>query len=129
VNRNAKEWYRAMQYDLETAELLLEKKRLIYVVFLSVQMVEKALKALWVDTRDNYPPKTHNLIRLSKLLGVWSKFTRDQRRFVAFINPLYNAIRYPDAHAAVEDSLDEAVANEILDEAKEVCRWIEDQLS
>lgn len=128
MKQTTKEWLRAMRYDLETAEILLERRRLIYAVFLAVQMVEKTLKALWSETKTGYPPHTHNLIKLGKLLGVWQELSREQRKFLAFLSPLYIAIRYPDAHVAVEDSLDAEEAASILSQAKEVCQWLEQQM-
>lgn len=123
-----REWLRAMRYDLETADILLERQRLIYAVFLSVQIVEKTMKAMWSETRDDYPPHTHNLIKLGKLLSIWKDFNDAQRKFLAFISPLYVAIRYPDVHVVMEDSLDEAEARDILTQAKEVCKWLEQQM-
>jgi HEPN domain-containing protein len=128
MKQNTREWLRAMCYDTETAEVLLQHNRLIYAVFLSVQMVEKAMKALWSEKMEGYPPHTHNLIKLGKLLGVWKHLSVEQRKFLAYISPLYIAIRYPDVHAAVEDSLDQAEARSILVEAKEVCKWLEQQM-
>lgn len=129
MKQTTREWLRAMRYDQETAEVLLEHERLVYAVFLSVQMVEKAMKALWAETKSGYPPHTHNLIRLGKLMSIWKQLSDEQRKFLAFISPLYIAIRYPDVHAAVEDSLDHREAESILTQAKEVCQWLERQMS
>ncbi len=117
-----------MRYDQETAEILLDSGRFIYVVFLAVQMVEKAMKALWSETRNGYPPHTHNLIKLGKLLGIWKELPREQRQFLAFISPLYIAIRYPDVHVAAEDDLDLRDSEDILSQSKEVCQWLEQQM-
>ncbi|MGI6357210.1 MAG: HEPN domain-containing protein [Bacillota bacterium] len=128
MKETTKEWLRAMRYDQETAEILLEHGRFIYTVFLAVQMVEKAMKALWSETKEDYPPHTHNLIKLGKLLGVWKKLPLDQRKFLAFISPLYIAIRYPDVHVAAEDDLDLTEAEDILSQSQEVCQWLEQQM-
>lgn len=129
MKKTTEEWLRAMRYDEETADVLLKNKRYIYSVFLSVQMIEKALKAIWSEERDHYPPHSHNLIKLAKLLNIWKEFSDEQRKFVAYINPMYIAIRYPDAHVAVEDSLDHQEAEDILNRAKEVCSWLTHRLS
>ncbi len=129
MKRTTEEWLRAMRYDVDTADVLLQNKRYIYSVFLSVQMIEKALKAIWSEERAHYPPRSHNLIKLAKLLNIWKKLSNEQRKFIAYINPMYIAIRYPDAHVAVEDSLDYQEAEDILSRAKEVCTWLTDRLN
>ena len=56
--------------------------------------IEKALKAVVAETTDRVPPKTHNLLYLTKLSGI--KFPQDIFDFVAKINNACVVTRYPE---------------------------------
>jgi len=58
-------WIRDSDYDLATAEDLLEKKRYNYV-FLARQSVEKLLKAAHLFTLQKEMPREHNLVELGR---------------------------------------------------------------
>ena len=55
------EWLSQSEYDLDTAQAMLDSGRYIYAVFMCHLAVEKALKALVVKRTENAPPRTHNL--------------------------------------------------------------------
>jgi len=59
-------WIDISHYDLETAELMLNGKKYLYVGFMCHQSVEKILKAYYVFIHNSTPIKTHNLRRLAK---------------------------------------------------------------
>jgi HEPN domain-containing protein len=59
----ANNWAQA-QEDLETSRVLLEAERYYASVFFSQQAAEKALKALYVQSKRELP-KTHNLVELA----------------------------------------------------------------
>jgi HEPN domain-containing protein len=67
--------------DLEVAAASLERGLHAPCVFHSQQAVEKLLKAIWVDrSRDEPPPRTHNLVDLAQELDLlaeeWEEFLR-----------------------------------------------------
>jgi HEPN domain-containing protein len=62
-------WLDLAQYDLDTAQAMLETKRYLYVGFMCHQTVEKALKGLIVQFKAENPPPIHSLLRLADLSG------------------------------------------------------------
>jgi hypothetical protein len=54
----------------------------------------KALKALYIELKREFPPKTHSLLRLSDELGIEDDEVIDA---VLDLNPEYIVTRYPDA--------------------------------
>ncbi len=55
---------------LGPAENMLKTGRYIYVLFMCHLSVEKLLKALYEVVLKKIPPKTHNLVYLSKSIGL-----------------------------------------------------------
>ena len=67
-------WLDLAQYDLETAEVMLEGKRYLYVGFMCHQVIEKALKAsIWVLIGSE-PEYTHALARLLRISGLRDEY-------------------------------------------------------
>ncbi len=59
-----KYWVEISDDDLETAEILLDKNKLLYCGYLLQQSIEKILKAYYQKEMNAYPSRTHNLIYL-----------------------------------------------------------------
>jgi len=58
-------WIAGADYDLETAKHMLKTKRYIYVVFMCHLSLEKMIKAHVELKEDKFPPKIHDLVKLS----------------------------------------------------------------
>ncbi|MBP1911270.1 HEPN domain-containing protein [Thermococcus stetteri] len=86
-------WEQALE-DLKTAEALITVKRYYASVFFSQQGEENTLKALYIELKREFPPKTHSLLRLSNELGIEDEEVIDA---VLDLNPEYIVTRYPDA--------------------------------
>ena len=65
INEKINYWVELSDYDLETAEVLQETQRFLYVCFMCHQVIEKILKALYVSIQNSTPPYTHNLTSLT----------------------------------------------------------------
>ena len=65
INEKINYWVELSDYDLETAEVMQETKRFLYVGFMCHQVIEKILKALYVSIQNSTPPYTHNLTSLT----------------------------------------------------------------
>jgi HEPN domain-containing protein len=57
-------WEDVANYDLKTAEAMLDSGRYLYVVFMCQQAVEKITKGLFVLNNGEEPPRTHNILFL-----------------------------------------------------------------
>lgn len=95
--RDIAHWIKLSDYDVETATAMHKTGRYLYVLFCCQQAVEKRLKALVVRATDEFPPKSHDLIRLldltkMKLEGPWRLFLRKLTNY-------YIETRYPEEMA------------------------------
>jgi HEPN domain-containing protein len=64
AQRSIDNWLSLAEYDLATAQAMLQARRLLYVGFMCQQAIEKILKACYVKHHGVTPPYTHNLLRL-----------------------------------------------------------------
>lgn len=117
-----KYWFDLAQYDLKSAEAMLEGRRYLYVGFMCHQTIEKALKGLYVQEHTKVPPPIHNLIKLSKELSI--QFPYDTKVFLEELNPLNIQARYPDIKKRISQILTRSQAIKILSKTKELYKCL-----
>jgi HEPN domain-containing protein len=94
MKKSTANWLACAEYDLQTAEAMLASKRYVYVVLVCHLALEKALKAMWAETRPEYPPRTHDLLLLVRRLGLTPP--KRDLRFLGFIADASVPARYPE---------------------------------
>lgn len=129
MNDNATYWLNMVDYDLETAKVMLDGGRYLYVGFMCHLSVEKAIKAV-IAERDpqNVPPKIHNLIRLANLSGVAKKLTDEQKSFLEYTSTLHIEARYTDYKETIAQRLSANFCAELLEKTQVFIGWIKQQL-
>lgn len=120
------EWLEQSTYDLKTAESLYRARRYIYAIFMCHLAVEKALKALVVETTSKAPPKTHNLVNLLKLGQ--ARLTDEQTKFVTRLSLAGIVTRYPEELKRALDDYPPPVTREYLKKTRDVVKCIKQQL-
>jgi len=93
MEKETENWLASAEYDLQTAESLLEIGRHLHVVFFCHLVIEKTLKALISETTGSSPPRTHDLIKLSTLGQ--ASLPPSEKAFVAELTDVSVATRYP----------------------------------
>jgi HEPN domain-containing protein len=121
-------WITLAEYDLETAIALQKSGRYIYVAFTCQQTIEKILKALYINQKEETPPYTHNLFKLLELTSLLSSLTEEQQEFIEDLNSYYIESRYTEKIEILNQSLTENVAESILNKTKELFSWIKVKL-
>ncbi|MGD9733691.1 MAG: HEPN domain-containing protein [Desulfamplus sp.] len=66
VNDKIQYWSDLSDYDIDTAEAMLNTKRYLYVGFMTHQSIEKILKAYYVKIHNETAPFSHNRSYLAK---------------------------------------------------------------
>jgi len=113
-------WEQAVE-DLKTAKVLLDNNRFYAAAFFSHQAAEKALKALYIETKREIPPRTHSLIRLVRELGISEEEIVDA---AIDLTPEYIVARYPDAANEVPaKTYNRRIAEECFLRAKKVIKY------
>jgi HEPN domain-containing protein len=123
-----KYWLDLAQYDLETAIVMLEGKRYLYVGFMCHQAIEKILKAYFVVKMKNNPPHIHNLTLLAKKSSIHDSFSEEQKDFMDMLEPLNVEARYPTAKDKLIQSLSRERCQFIIENTEALYLWIKTRL-
>jgi HEPN domain-containing protein len=94
--KTIRNWIELAQYDLETAEAMVEKGRYLYVAFTCQQAIEKTLKALYVKEKGETPPYSHNLMKLIDMVSLKNALSPEQIDFIIVLNTYYIQTRYSE---------------------------------
>ena len=121
-------WLALAQYDLATAEAMLQTGRYLYVGFMCQQAVEKLLKACYVKHRNATPPYTHNLLRLMAELPWNGEMDASLVATLESLNSYYLESRYTEDIQELAAALTESKARAILADTKELFAWIRSKL-
>lgn len=115
-------WSNLSAYDIKTADAMFKSRRYLYVLFTCQQAVEKILKALVTKNTNQFPPKTHDLLRLAEL----SKIDIDETRkeFLAKLSFYYIETRYPEELAKITKDINRKTAFDYLNNTKALLRWL-----
>ena len=92
--KSHEEWLKQADYDMDTAEFMLQGGRRVYAIFMCHLSIEKALKAVYLFRIKEVPPKTHNLVLLMERIG--EKPPPDIMIFLATLNAAHVTTSYPE---------------------------------
>jgi len=129
LNEKTDYWAELAEYDLETARVMLAGGRLLYVGFMCHQVVEKALKAYYVNAKGGMPPYVHNLRRLASESGMYAKMSEEQKDLLDVLEPLNIEARYPTQKESLAQTLSQEFCEGLLKRTEELYLWIRERLS
>jgi len=120
-------WLDGAAHDLEAAESLFQSEKYDWCLFLGHLVLEKALKALYVNANDNkLPPRIHNLTKLADLSAL--ALTEEQRLFLDKINDFNLDVRYPDYRQEFYKQCTQEYTEPHFTKIKEYYAWFKSQL-
>ena len=130
MDEKVKYWLDLTEYDLDTARVMLNGGRYLYVGFMCHQVIEKAFKAVIARDceDDDIPPKIHHLMRLADKSGLLGKLSESQKSFIADLNPLNIEARYPEYKNKIAATLSNEVCAKLIHDTEEMLCWIKGQL-
>ena len=120
-------WLELSKYDIKTADAMFKSRRYLYVLFTCQQAVEKMLKALVTKNIKKFPPKTHDLLKLTELSGIDVDETK--KEFLSRLSFYYIETRYPQEIARISKDINKKIAHEYLKNTKELLRWLKRKLN
>ncbi|MBU2444441.1 MAG: HEPN domain-containing protein [Bacteroidetes bacterium] len=123
IQKQIEYWRDQAVSDIETAEILIEKKKLLHGLFFCHLVIEKILKAHYVKTKKDVPPKTHQLNYLAKNSDL--VFSPDQINFLGILMKYQLEGRYPENSIS---SPSVKIADKYLSQTKELLEWLKNQL-
>ena len=130
MNEKVGYWLDLADYDIETAKVMLNGGRYLYVGFMCHQTIEKAMKAVIARDciGDEIPPKIHDLQKLAEKAGLFVRMSEDQKEVLRMLNPLNIEARYPEYKNYLATTLTNEVCQELLAETEGLLCWTKGQL-
>ena len=120
MDDKAQYWIEISDYDLETAEAMLQSERYLYVGFMCHQAIEKIFKAFFTKLKSETAPFSHSLSFLAKKGDYYESFSEDQKDFIDQLEPLNIEARYPSHKERLMKSLTDEKCKEILKSTKDL---------
>jgi len=117
-------WLDLARYDLETAKVMNQSRRYLYVGFMCHQVIEKSLKAYYSQRFKSAPPYTHNLSLLAEKAGLYSVMAEEQKNFIDFLEPLNIEARYPTQKDKLLALLTSEKCMEIVQRTESELQWV-----
>jgi HEPN domain-containing protein len=119
-------WLNHAQYDLDTADVMYQGGRWLYVVFMCQQAVEKLCKGLYLLYIDDNVPRIHDISNLVRRFEntLSEKIPEETFDFFDRLTNFYLNDRYPEYQQNINSMVNEQSARAILDKTKEVFKWL-----
>lgn len=121
-------WVELSDYDLDTAQAMLETRRFLYVGFMCHQVIEKILKPYWGKVLVEPPLRIHHLSRLAAKPGLIDVLSEGQLNFIDSLEPLNIEARYPSYKEQLMKVLTQEYCSDLIDKTKAFQLWIKDRL-
>lgn len=123
VNKQIEYWVHGATEDMESAKILIDKKRLLHGLFFCHLSIEKIIKAHVVKVTKAVAPRSHNLIYLSELAKL--VFDQDDEIFLGVLMKYQLQGRYPDYNP---DLPGEAKVRDYITKTEKLLRWLKKKL-
>jgi len=123
IDKQLNYWLSGSSNDIETAELLLNNKKILHGLFFCHLAVEKAIKANVVKATKDVPPRSHNLIYLSEKADI--QWEEEKEIFLGILMKYQLEGRYPDYNPTTPSVED---AYKYLSQTKEITKWLKKKL-
>jgi len=118
-------WIESSDRDFVTMQHLFKKKDYTWSLFIGHLVIEKLLKAYYVNNVDNQPPFIHNLLRLAEKSDL--KLNEDQKDFLVTVTAFNIRARYDDYKLAFFKTCTKNYTQKWIEEIKGFRKWIKEQ--
>jgi len=116
-------WLDTSINDFSSMESNFQAGKYDWALFIGHLCIEKLLKAFWVKFNEsNFPPKTHNLLKLSEEAGL--ELSEEQLLLLHTVNRFQIETRYPDYKQDFSKECTMDFAQEYLSKIKEFYQCI-----
>ncbi len=119
-------WISGADADLEVAEAMLLSRKNLWCLFITHLVIEKSLKAHFVNVFNEVPPRTHNLVFLAEKVQI--VINESQIELLDRLNVFQISARYPDYRNEVNNLCSYEFTIELYQKSKELFIWIKSQL-
>ena len=123
IEKQIEHWTKGAKDDLDSAKILIERKRLLHGLFFCHLVIEKVIKAHVVKQTQEVAPRSHNLIFLSEKANL--EFNEDDELFLGILMKYQLQGRYPDYNPIIPDK---SRVKDYLKRTKNLLTWLKKKL-
>jgi HEPN domain-containing protein len=120
--KSIRNWMAMADYDLETAKHMLKTGRYVYVVFRCHLELEKMIKAHVEIVENKFPPKIHNLMKLTKRAKL--EIPEALNSIIVELNEASIPTRYPEELQQSLGIYTKQFSKRVLQETEETLKWL-----
>ncbi len=120
---NTKKWLERVDYDLQTADAMLNTGRYIYAIFMCQQAIEKVMKAFINNLGKDVLP-IHNLRRLAENAGIIDDLTEEHLIKLDFLSQYYINARYKEDVVELSKGITKEFSADMIIFTKEMIKWV-----
>jgi len=122
-NKSHLKWLERVTYDLDTAKAMLQTGRLVYVIFMCQQSLEKCFKALLSYQGKEIIP-IHNLRRLAELSVGINELNPDALIKLDFLSSYHINARYKEDLQQLSRGITETTAQDFIHFTEDLAKWL-----
>ena len=122
MNKRVAYWIDSAEHDFEVAELLFKDEKYDWCLFIAHLVLEKILKGCYVMNQDDFPPRTHDLVKLADIAGL--DMDEDTIEFLDLVNTFNISTRYPDEKLKFYRLCTKEFTDENFTRIKEIRKWL-----
>lgn len=119
-------WLETAESDLDVADTLLKSGKYLWCLFICHLVIEKTLKAHYVNIFNETPPKIHNLLKLASKCDINLK--NDELSLLDDLNLYQISTRYPEYKASLEKSCTVEYTQHMFNNVKAMKQWLISQI-
>lgn len=119
-------WINSAEHDLDTAESMFRAEKYDWCLYVGHLVLEKALKAAYVQQHNRIPPRIHNLVRLGELCHI--ELTEEQKYFLDQVTDFNIQTRYPDYRLTFYQRCTEEYTAPRFEKIKDYYQWLKSLL-
>jgi HEPN domain-containing protein len=120
-------WLDSANHDWDTVQSLFGAAKYDWCLFIGHLVLEKILKALYVQANNNQlPPKTHNLVKLARLSKL--DLSMEQEILLDEVNDFNLEVRYPQYKSEFYKKCTRKFSTEYYQKINEMMIWLKSQI-
>lgn len=119
-------WFTGSDEDYDTMIALHETHQYSWSLFLGHLMIEKLLKVYFVKIKEDYPPFTHNLLKLAKISEL--ELSEELKINLTTITAFNLNTRYDDFKRSFQKKCTPAFTLVWVNKMKKIRLWIKEQI-
>lgn len=119
-------WIESSDNDFKAMVHLFDKGDYSWALFIGHLVIEKLLKAYYVDRIDISPPFIHDLVRLSEKTGL--SITEDQKDILDTVSTFNIRVRYDDYKLSFHRKCTKEFTEQWIFQIKEFREWLKRML-